>query len=171
MKKKCKLFFPKRWQSGCIKVNRVDMCRCVWVWVGMWVHARRRRGRGGVGPGPGRISKNIRRSYNLGSGQRPFTLWKCIIRRFSNSKWAETAQSAAFARVSYWKSDHWPTFKKRMRRRQSGRRCDFIYTRISRGPGSDFIYTKNFLRGRDRILSTQRIPRGREPILSPQRIS
>ena len=35
-------FFPKRWQSGCIKVNRDDMCRCareggyerVWRWGG-----------------------------------------------------------------------------------------------------------------------------------------
>ena len=25
------VFFPKRYQSGCIKVNRDDMCRCVTV--------------------------------------------------------------------------------------------------------------------------------------------
>ena len=78
---------------------------------------------------------------------------------------------AAFSRVSYWKSDDWPTFKKRKRWRQSGRRFDFLYTKNFGRAGIRFSLHKEFPRGRDRLLSAQRIPRGREPIFAPERIS
>ena len=153
------IFFPKRYQSGCIKVNRV--CRCTCVHARVWVHVSVgacSAGSGGEGlAGPGRAG-----FVKIFSDPVPdpapnwFTLWKWSICRFSKRKWAETAEKCSiFAGLLLEKRS-----AVEFHRDWDGGsvRGDPILStqRISKGPGSDFdlqeearprwnfIYTKKF---------------------------
>ena len=111
-------FFPKRWQSGCIKVNRVDMCRCVRVggcgcMLGGW------RWGSLAGSGPGRILKKIPDPMP-DPGQRPFPIWKSIIGRF-----------------------YWLTRRTRSSIQLWRHGSDFTYTKNSERPGLGFYLHKD----------------------------